>query len=183
MSATLSQYKEKQVFRFVLALSIVVFLVVVLLDSKILPRPDPMPAFARYLPALNACINATCSILLIMSLRAIRRKDVARHKQLNLTTFVLSSLFLVSYVLYHWMSEETKFPADNPIRPLYLTILISHIILAALVLPMILMSFWFGLTNQVNRHRKWVRFAFPIWLYVTVTGVIVYLMISPFYSH
>lgn len=179
--STFSQYSEKSVFRAVLALSVVVFLVVVILDSKILPRPDPMPAFAKYLPALNACINATCSILLILSLRAIRRKEVARHKQLNLTTFVLSSLFLVSYVLYHWMSNETRFPADNPLRPLYLTILISHIVLAALVLPMILMSFWFGLTNQVKRHRQWVRFAYPIWLYVTISGVVVYLMISPYY--
>jgi putative membrane protein len=79
------------------------------------------------------------------------------------------------------MAEETKFPLDNPLRTTYLTILISHIILAAGVLPMILLSFYYGLTNQVVRHRKLVRFSFPIWLYVTVTGVIVYFMISPFY--
>ncbi|CAN5602299.1 DUF420 domain-containing protein [soil metagenome] len=177
----LQTIKEKVVFRWVLALSIFVFAVVILLDSKILPRPQPMPAFGAYLPLLNAIINGTCSILLILSYRAIRRKDVATHKKLNLTTFVLSSLFLVSYITYHWMSEETKFPVDNPIRPIYLSILISHIILAAAVLPMILVSFYFGLTNQVSKHRKIVRFAFPIWLYVTVTGVIVYLMISPYY--
>ncbi len=180
--AKLDQLKEKQVFRLVVALSIVVFLVVLILDSKILPRPAQMPDFARALPLLNACINGTCTILLLLSLKAIKKKDVARHKQLNLFTFVLSSLFLVSYVTYHWLSDETKFPADNPLRPVYLSILISHIILAAMVLPMVLISFWFGLTNQVNKHRKLVKWAFPIWLYVTTTGVIVYLMISPYYK-
>lgn len=178
----LEQLKEKQVFRWVMALSVVVFLVVVILDSKILPRPQPMPEFARYLPMLNAFINGTCTVLLLLSLRAIKKKNVALHKQLNLSTFVLSSLFLISYVLYHWMSEETKFPADHPLRTLYLSILISHIVLAALVLPMILVSFWYGLTNQVKKHRKLVKWAFPIWLYVTSTGVIVYFMISPYYK-
>ncbi len=180
--ANLEQFKEKNVFRLVMTLSVVVFLVVIILDSKILPRPEPMPEFARSLPMLNAFINGTCSILLLLSLQAIKRKNVARHKQLNLLTFVLSSLFLISYVTYHWLSDETKFPADNPMRPVYWTILISHIILAAAVLPMVLVSFWYGLTNQVQKHRKLVRFTFPIWLYVTVTGVIVYLMISPYYK-
>lgn len=180
--SNLDQLKEKQVFRFVVALSVVVFLIVVILDSKVLPRPQPMPAFARLLPMLNAFINGTCTVLLLLSLSAIKKKDVARHKQLNLFTFVLSSLFLISYVTYHWLSEETRFPAENPLRPVYLTILISHIILAALVLPMILISFWYGLTNQVNKHRKLVKWAFPIWLYVTTTGVIVYFMISPYYK-
>lgn len=165
-----------------MALSIVVFLVVIILDSKLLPRPQPMPEFAKLLPTVNATINATCTVLLLLSLRAIRKKNVTRHKQLNLLTFVLSSLFLISYVTYHWLSDETKFPADHPLRPVYLIILISHIILAAAVLPMVLFSFWYGLTNQVNKHRKLVRWAFPIWLYVTTTGVIVYLMISPYYS-
>jgi putative membrane protein len=80
------------------------------------------------------------------------------------------------------MSPETSFPADNPLRPLYLVILVSHIVLAAIVLPLILLSFWYGLTNQVQKHRKLVRFSFPVWLYVTTTGVIVYLMISPYYT-
>lgn len=180
--ANLEQLKEKQVFRLVMALSVIVFLVVVILDSKVLPRPQPMPEFARQLPLVNALINGTCTILLLLSLRAIKRKEVAKHKQLNLLTFVLSSIFLVSYVTYHWLSEETKFPADNPLRPLYLTILVSHIILAAVVLPMILVSFWYGLTNQVKKHRNLVKWAFPIWLYVTTTGVIVYFMISPYYK-
>lgn len=177
-----AQQQEKLVFRVVMALSVLVFLVVIILDSKLLPRPQPMPAFAKTLPAVNATINAACTVLLLLSLSAIRKKKVARHKQLNLLTFVLSSLFLISYVTYHWLSDETKFPAGHPLRPVYLTILISHIILAAVVLPMVLFSFWYGLTNQVNKHRKLVRWAFPVWLYVTTTGVIVYLMISPYYQ-
>jgi putative membrane protein len=116
-----------------------------------------------------------------MSFNAIKKRNIAKHKKINLITFFLSALFLISYVTYHWMSNETKFPIDNPLRPLYLGILISHIILAAVVLPLVLISFWYGLTNQVAKHRKITRFAFPIWLYVTTTGVIVYLMISPYY--
>lgn len=180
---SLNNVKEKTVFRWVLTLSIIVFVAVIILNRKILPRPEHLPAFAMYLPLLNAIINGTCSILLLLSLRAINRKDIITHKKLNLTTFVLSSLFLISYITYHWLADETRFPIDNPIRPYYLTILISHIILAAIVLPLILISFYYGLTNQVKKHRRITRWSFPIWLYVTVTGVVVYLMISPYYQH
>ena len=180
---SLNKVKEKTVFRWVLTLSIIVFVAVIILNRKILPRPEHLPAFAMYLPLLNAIINGTCSILLLLSLRAIKRKDIITHKKLNLTTFVLSSLFLISYITYHWLADETKFPIGNPIRPYYLTILISHIILAAVVLPLILISFYYGLTNQVKKHRRITRWSFPIWLYVTVTGVVVYLMISPYYQH
>ncbi len=179
----LNNLKEKQVFRWVLTLSIIVFVAVIILNRKILPRPEIVPSFAYYLPMLNAIINGTCTLLLIFSFRAIKRKEIETHKKINLTAFVLSSLFLVSYITYHWLANETSFPIDNPIRPYYLAILISHIILAAIVLPLILISFYYGLTNQVAKHRKLTRWSFPIWLYVTVTGVIVYLMISPYYSH
>ncbi|MEK6616178.1 MAG: DUF420 domain-containing protein, partial [Bacteroidota bacterium] len=104
------------------------------------------------------------------------------HKKINLTAFFLSSIFLVSYILYHYFTEETKFPSDNPLHPLYLVILLSHILLAALVLPFILISFYFGLNMKVPQHKKIVRWSYPIWLYVTITGVLVYLMISPYYS-
>ncbi|MFN5921487.1 MAG: DUF420 domain-containing protein [Bacteroidota bacterium] len=173
---------DKLYFRIVMTLSVVVFMAVIVLNRKILPRPDAIPDFVSFLPKLNAIINATCSVLLLLSLAAIKRKDIATHKKLNITTFVLSSIFLVSYVLFHFYADETQFPLDNPIRPVYLTILISHIILAAVVLPLVLLSFYYGIQMRVNEHRKLVRWTFPIWLYVTVTGVIVYLMISPYYS-
>ena len=168
-------------FRIVMTLSVVVFLAVVVLNRKWLPRPDVMPSFVTVLPALNGLINATCSALLLLSLYFIKQKNIAAHKTTNIITFALSSVFLVSYVLYHYFADETIFPLDNPLRPVYLTILISHIILAALVLPLVLLSFYHGLQMNVERHKKLVRFTFPIWLYVTVTGVVVYLMISPYY--
>jgi len=118
----------------------------------------------------------------MLSLYFIKQKKIQAHKMTNLTAFALSSVFLVSYVLYHWLATSTEYPKDNPsLRLTYLLILVSHIVLAAVVLPLILMSFYRGLQMQVELHKKIVRFAFPIWLYVTVTGVIVYLMISPYY--
>ena len=172
---------DKLVFRLVMAISIVVLVAVIILNKKILPVPETIPAFVYKLPKLNAAINATCSMLLLLSFYFIRQKNIAVHKKLNIITFILSSVFLLSYITYHWMGQETSFPADNPLRPVYLTVLISHIILAALVLPLILLSFHKGLQMQVEKHKKLVRWSFPIWLYVTVTGVIVYLMISPYY--
>ena len=172
---------ERNTFRLVLAISLVVLVAVIILNRKILPVPDPVPSFVYSLPALNAILNGTCTILLIVSFLAIRRKNIELHRKINLSTFALSSLFLVSYICYHWMAEETRFPEDNPIRPWYLALLISHIVLAALVLPMVLMSFYYGLKMETVKHRKLVRFTFPIWLYVTASGVLVYLMISPYY--
>jgi len=172
---------DKLIFRLVMVLSVVIFAAVVVLNRKILPVPEVIPEFVFKLPKLNAMINFTCTILLLLSLYMIKQKNIQLHKKLNVITFCLSAVFLVSYVTYHWMMPETSFPAGNSLRPVYLTILISHIVLAALVLPLILLSFHKGLQNQVEKHKKLVRWAFPIWLYVTVTGVVVYLMISPYY--
>lgn len=171
---------EKKILRAIYIVSGAIFIAIIILGM--LPPADHIPAFVPFLPKLNALINATCSVLLMLSLYQIKRKNIALHKKLNLTTFVLSSIFLLSYVTFHSFGIETKFPADNPIRPLYLTILISHIILAAIVLPLVLLSFYYGLTNKIKTHKKLTRWSFPIWLYVTVTGVIVYLMISPYYQ-
>ncbi len=172
---------EKSTFRLIMGVSVVVFILVLLLNRKIFPRPDVPPSFVFYLPALNAFINGACFILLLLSFYFIKQKRIDMHKKINLTTFFLSAVFLVSYVLYHYFADETKFPADHPLRGLYLFILVSHIILAALVLPLVLLSFYYGLKMDVAKHRKITRFSFPIWLYVTLTGVIVYLMISPYY--
>lgn len=174
---------DKAVFRLIMTVSVVVFVAVVILNRKILPVPETIPAFVYQLPKLNAFINGTCSILLLVSLYMIKQKNIEAHKKINIFTFILSSLFLLSYITYHWLAHETSFPVDNPLRPLYLTILVSHIILAAAVLPLILLSFHKGLQMQVEKHKRLVRWSFPIWLYVTVTGVIVYLMISPYYVH
>lgn len=183
MNTTIRENKDRNFFYLALALSVVVFVAVVVLNRKVLPSPEVLPSWTYYLPMLNAFINGTCTVLLLLSYRQIRRKNIAAHKAINLTAFALSALFLISYVLFHWMAPETRYPEDSPLRPVYLAILISHIILAAIVLPLVLMSFYRGLQMQVELHRKVVRFAFPIWLYVTFTGVVVYLMISPYYPH
>jgi putative membrane protein len=186
---------DKLLFRIVAGVSIFVVLVVVLLNSKVLPAPTELPSFTYFLPKLNAILNGTCSVLLLCSLWAIRRKKIALHKKLNLVTFALSSLFLISYIVFHYLARDTKFGDSNgdgvlsqseiaaagAVRYVYYVILITHIVLAAGVLPLILVSFYRGLQMQVLKHRRIVKWAFPIWLYVTVTGVIVYAMISPYY--
>ncbi len=162
------------------AISMVVFAVVAVLSR--LPKAEVMPDWVTFLPGLNATINLICSILLIVARIAIHRGNIRLHKNTMLATFALSTLFLVSYVIFHAFGVETRYPADHPWRPVYLTILISHIILAAVVLPLVLISFYWALIGQIDRHRKLVRYSFPVWLYVTVTGVIVYRMISPYYQ-
>jgi putative membrane protein len=179
---------DKLVFRLVIVVSVVVFVAVVILNKKILPVPEVIPDFVYKLPKLNATLNGTCSLLLLLSLYMIKQRNIAVHKKLNIIAFFLSALFLLSYITYHWMAQEATFPADSPLRTTYLVILISHIILAAIVLPLVLLSFYYGLKSQqpeggdyIIKHRKLVRWSFPIWLYVTITGVVVYLMISPYY--
>ncbi|RYY33008.1 MAG: DUF420 domain-containing protein [Sphingobacteriaceae bacterium] len=187
---------DKFIFRFVAAISIFVLLVVIILNRKIIPAPAELPSFTYFLPKLNAILNGTCSVLLLGSLYFIKKGNVAAHKRTNILAFCLSALFLVSYILFHYLAPETTYGDTNgdhllsddelsvigSMRKIYLTILVSHIILAAGVLPLILLSFYRGLQMQVEKHRKLVRWTFPIWLYVTITGVVVYLMISPYYQ-
>jgi len=171
---------EKKILTGIFILSAIVFLLVLVLGM--LPKSDHVPPFVKYLPVLNAMINGSCCILLLISFYFIKNKKINSHKRVNIITFVLSTIFLISYVIFHSYGVETKFPQDNPIRPFYLIILITHIVLAAIVLPLVLLSFYFGLTGNIKSHRKITRWSFPIWLYVTFSGVIVYLMISPYYS-
>ncbi len=173
---------DKLFFRLALALSVVVFVLVIVLNKRVLNPPTDFPNFIYRLPMLHAIINGTCALLLIVSLRAIKQGKVALHKKLNLTAFGLSALFLISYVTYHFFVPETTFGGTGIIRSIYYFILITHIILAAVVLPLILISFWHGLNQNIVKHKKIVRFSYPIWLYVAITGVLVYLLISPYYN-
>jgi putative membrane protein len=187
---------DKFIFRFVTGVTIFVIAVVIVLNRHLIPGPATPPAFTPYLPLLNAILNGTCSILLLISLYNIKQGNVATHKRLNILTFILSALFLVSYILFHYlMRKDTVYgdvngdgllspderSAAGGLRTLYLLILLPHIVLAAGVLPLILLSFYRGLQMQVEKHKKLVRWAFPIWLFVTISGVVVYLMISPYY--
>jgi putative membrane protein len=178
---------DKLVFRIVMGVSIFVFIAVVVLNKKILPVPESIPSFVYKLPKLNAMLNGTCSLLLLLSLYMIKQKNITAHKKLNIITFILSSVFLLSYITYHWLAVQTTYP-EGPLRATYLMILVSHIVLAALVLPLVLLSFYYGLKTQASnghvyyqKHKRLTRWSFPIWLYVTITGVIVYVMISPYY--
>jgi len=176
---------DKGIFRMVWAISIVVLLAIVFLQTNIVnlfPNHDVLPAWVQFLPKLNAMINGTCAVLLMVSFYFIIKKNVRVHKILNITALVLSSCFLISYLIFHSAGVETKFGGTGSIRYVYYFILITHIILAAIVLPLVLMSFYRGMKMQVEKHRKLVRWTFPIWLYVTISGVLVYLMISPYYA-
>src|ERR1043165_1215981 len=121
---------DKLVFRLVMGVSIFVFVAVIILNKKILPVPETIPAFVYKLPKLNAMLNGTCSLLLLLSLYMIRQRNIKAHKKLNIITFILSSVFLISYITYHWLAKETTYP-EGPLRSTYLIILVSHIILAA----------------------------------------------------
>jgi putative membrane protein len=171
---------DKLAFRIIAAVTLLVPVVVLVL--YLLPKSGTVPDIVKHCPLLNACLNGTCTLLLITSYISIRNKKVNLHKRLNITAFILSALFLVSYIAYHFFGKETLFPKDNPMKYVYYFILSSHIILSGIVLPMVLLSFYWGLTNNVTKHRKLARWTMPIWLYVTITGVVVYLMISPFYQ-
>jgi putative membrane protein len=176
---------DKGVFRLVWTISAIVLLVIIVLQAKIVnlfPNHEVLPVWVQFLPRLNAIINGTCAVLLIASFYFIMKKNVKVHKILNVTALVLSSLFLISYLIFHSAGVETKFGGVGFIRYVYYFILITHIILAAIVLPLVLMSFYRGMKMQVEKHRKLVRWTFPIWLYVTISGVLVYLMVSPYYS-
>src|SRR5690606_20203661 len=176
---------DKLIFRIVWTISAIGLLVIVLLQANIVnlfPNHDVLPKWVQFLPTLNASINGTCTILLLVSYYFIRQKKVKIHKLLNITAFILSSVFLISYRISHSACVETKYGGVGILAYVYFLILIPHIILAAVVLPLILLSFYHGMKMHVEKHHKLVRWSFPIWLYVTITGVVVYLMISPYYS-
>jgi putative membrane protein len=193
----LATYNEKAVKRTIYITTAVVCLLVTMLNQRLIPHPDSFPKFIFKLPLLNAILNGTCSLLLVFSLMAIKQKRIELHKKLNISAFILSSIFLISYITAHYFIPDTKYgdidhdgimsAAESVqvryIKPIYLIILLSHIFLAVIVLPMILLSFYYGLTDQRERHKKLTRFSYPIWLYVTVSGVEVYFMISPYYGY
>ena len=159
--------------------SFVVFTVIVILGRvklNINPTFD-VHIFAR----VNAIINSFVSALLVAALVAVKMKYYVVHMRLMLTAMILSIIFLLSYIAHHLLSGETKFGGTGTIRYVYYFILGTHILLAAIVLPFILFTAYRGLTGEFPRHKKLARITWPVWFYVSVTGVVVYLMISPYY--
>lgn len=135
-----------------------------------------------FLPHLNAVLNSATFVCLIGGFISVKRNKVQNHRMFMMTAFVLSSLFLVSYVIYHSQGSETQFGGQGAIRYFYFFILITHIGLSMFVVPLALFAIYFAITQQIERHKKVVRWTFPVWTYVAFTGVLVYLMISPYYN-
>lgn len=171
---------ERRINILIAVVSVIVPLVVALLIYT--------PAFnlnidVSFLPGLNACLNSAVTILLLAGLYFIRNKNRKAHKFSMLSAFSLSALFLISYIVYHSSTEETKFGGEGAIRFIYYVILFTHILLAALIMPFILVTLSRALTERFDKHRKIARITWPLWLYVSITGVVIYFMISPYYQH
>ncbi len=133
-----------------------------------------------FLPPFYAGINGVTAVLLITALFAIKSKNRRLHQRLMQVCLGLSLLFLLCYVAYHMTSDST--PYGGSMKAVYYSILISHIVLSVAVIPLVLFTYLFAWEGKFDKHKKWTRFAFPIWLYVAITGVVVYWMISPFYT-
>lgn len=140
-----------------------------------------MPAFlsepSLFLPALNAALNTTCAALLTLGYLAIRRGNVARHKACMGLAFLTSIVFLASYLTHHALHGSTRFTGTGPVRPLYFAILLTHTVLAVVIVPLVLRTLYLALRGRFDAHRRIARWTLPLWLYVSVTGVIVYWML------
>lgn len=147
----------------------------------LLPKNFEVGEEVYLLPKLNAFINGTASLILIIAFWAIKNKKVKLHRQLMVTALVLSAIFLLSYVTYHSLTESTPFGGEGMIKNIYLFILLTHILLAIAIVPLVLITFVRALSEKFDQHKKIARITLPLWLYVTITGVVVYLMISPYY--
>ena len=163
--------------KLIVALSIVIPVAVAALFRLKIPGYD-----LSFLPPIYASINGLTAILLVISFISIKNGKRARHELINKTCIGLSSLFLVMYVLYHITSEETSYGGEGVIRYVYFFILVTHIVLSITVIPFVLFTFSRALAGNFERHKRLAKFTFPLWLYVAVTGVIVYWMISPYYK-
>lgn len=169
--------EEKQPYqKVIIALSIILPLAVAVLFKVKIPGYD-----LSFLPPIYASINGLTAVLLIVAVVAIKNNKRKLHENLMKTCIGLSAIFLVMYVLYHMTSDSTPYGGEGPLRIVYYVILISHILLSVIVVPFVLFTFSRALSGNFERHKALARFTFPIWLYVAVTGVIVYLMISPYY--
>jgi len=163
--------------KLIIVLSVVLPLAVAALFGIKIPGYD-----FSFLPPIYATINGITALLLILAVVAIKNKKTNLHETLMKICILLSALFLVMYVAYHMTSESTSYGGEGMIRYVYFFILITHIVLSIAVVPLVLFTFSRALSGNFERHKALAKFTFPIWLYVAVTGVLVYLMISPYYS-
>lgn len=167
------QYKN-----LIIVVSILIPVVVALLFRIRLEGVQPF----TFLPPIYAAINGYTAVILLIALWAIKNRKITLHEQLMKTAIGLSLSFLVMYVAYHLTSDPTPYGGEGWIRIVYYFILISHIFLSVAIIPLVLISYVRAISQQFTSHRKIARITFPIWLYITITGVIIYLMISPYYG-
>jgi putative membrane protein len=135
-----------------------------------------------FLPAFHSTMNAVTAVLLIIALYYIKQKNITAHRNMMFAAMITSALFLLSYVLYHFTTPETNFCKEGSIRIVYFILLISHVILAGVIFPFILFTLIRGYTMQVEKHKRMAKWVFPLWLYVAITGPILYLMLRPCYG-
>lgn len=171
---------DKRARVLILLVSAIVFIAVVAL--KYLKVEVDLGFDVHLISMANAIINGTVACLLVVGLITVKMKKYALHKRVMLWAMALSVLFLVCYISYHLLTEETKFPEGAPYRSVYLFVLGTHIVLAGLILPFILFAAYRALIGEYVTHKRMVRYTWPIWFYVAVTGVVVYLMIRPYYA-
>ena len=143
-------------------------------------RAQSAPAWVGRLPALNALLNGTSAVLLVFAYLAIRRRDVVSHSRLMLGALASSALFLVSYIVYHSIHGDSRFAGHGAVRPIYFVVLVTHVVLSGVALPLIFSSFFLSLSGRLALHKKVSRYTLPLWLYVSVTGVVVYAMLRAY---
>lgn len=148
-----------------------------------LPTKLDLGEWVYTLPHVIGVINSLTAICLIMAFVFVKQKKIALHKKFNSAAFVLGAIFLLCYVTYHASAPSTSYGGDETTKYVYYFFLLTHILLSIGVVPLVLLAFYYALNGMIDKHKKIVKFTFPIWLYVSVTGVIVYLMISPYYLH
>ncbi|MGB1168319.1 MAG: DUF420 domain-containing protein [Flavobacteriaceae bacterium] len=178
MNAIKSENYMKKYRLWIWGVSVVIPIVVAILFTIRIPNVAPL----SFLPPIYATINGITALLLIVAYFAIKRKNIVLHEQLMKTAIGLSLIFLVMYVAYHMTSDPTPYGGEGFIKYVYYFILISHILLSIGIIPMVLITYVRALSNLFFEHKKIARYTFPIWLYIAVTGVIVYLMIAPYYA-
>lgn len=168
--------------KWIIVLSIVIPLVVAILFGVNLRELGFDVKPLTFLPPIYATINGFTAILLLLAFWAIKNKKIVLHKKLMTTAIGCSVAFLVMYVAYHMTSDSTKFGGEGIIKYVYFFILITHILLSIVIIPFVLITYVRAITNDFEKHKKIAKITFPLWLYVAVTGVVVYIMISPYYA-
>lgn len=179
MKASLDHQREKRINRLITVVSIIVPVVVALLFGIRLPNVEPL----SFLPPIYATINGLTAVLLMAAVSAIRSGKINTHRRLMLSCIFLSLVFLLMYIAYHMTSDSTPYGGTGHWRYIYYFLLITHILLSVIIIPLVLKTYAFAYLGKFQSHRRLARITFPIWLYVAVSGVIIYFMISPYYAY